>query len=55
MDKIIYLFNDVNTDSKHYVKISVPRYKSEIIRPNDLEFFQLAFEIFQSMIHVFKQ
>ena len=41
--------------SKHQLKISVPRYKSEIIRPIVLKFFQLAVEIFQSMIHVFKQ
>jgi hypothetical protein len=55
MDKIINLFNDFNIASKHQLKISVPRYKSEIIRPIDLEFFQLAVEIFQSIIQVFKQ
>jgi hypothetical protein len=46
--KMTNLFNDFNTASKHQLKISVPRYKSEIIRPKDLEFFQLAVEIFQS-------
>jgi len=52
---VINLFNDFNMASKHQLKISVPRYKSEIIRPIVLKFFQLAVEIFQSMIHVFKQ
>jgi len=41
--------------SKHPLKISLPMYKSEIIRTIGLEFFQLAVEISQSMIHVFKQ
>jgi len=31
--------------SKHKLKISVPRYKSETIRQIDLEFFQLAVQI----------
>jgi hypothetical protein len=48
-------YNDYNMASKRQLKNSFPLYKLEIIRPIDLEFFQLAVEIFQSMIHVFKQ
>jgi hypothetical protein len=41
--------------NKHRHEISLPMNKSEIIGTIDLEFFQLAVEIFQSMIDVIKQ